>query len=204
MVFVVLRYCMTEVRDTTRSSEMSARLVRMSSWMPSVKKPLSFSSLMLLNGRTARDFSLTTGTVGSGALAATAGADGTGAGSGLAVGRNTTKAPSTSTATTSKAAAQGGNPARGAGAEGEEAAEETAGLDPAAGLRGDCNRRFTCSTNCGVGSPPGSRVHCDFRNCSGTLADVSAVSSTTTGKRNGRSSASRCVRSTASFHSSRK
>src|SRR5437870_5410631 len=48
---------MTDVRETTRSSRIRARLVRISSWTPSEKKPLSLSSLMLVNGRTAMDLS---------------------------------------------------------------------------------------------------------------------------------------------------
>src|SRR5258708_2940356 len=190
MVLVVLRYCMTDVRDTTRSSEISARLVSMSSWMPSVKNPLSFSSLMLLNGRTARDFSLMTRAGGSVDLTATATAGTTGVGSGLAAGRNNTKAPRAGTATPSRAAAQRGNPDLGPVA-GAAPWVRGADLAPAADLGGTCSRRFTCSTNCGVGSPPGRCVHCALRNCSGTLAEDSLVSSTTTGKRNDLWSASR-------------
>src|SRR6478736_8859121 len=111
MVFVVLRYCMTDVRDTTCSSGMSARLVRMSSWMPSVKNALSFSSLMLLNGSTARDFSLIAGVFCTGGSATAAVDTGTGAtGVGGAAGRKTTKAPSARTATTSTATAHRGKP----------------------------------------------------------------------------------------------
>src|SRR6478736_3060815 len=100
MVFVVLRYCMTDVRDTTCSSGMSARLVRMSSWMPSVKNALSFSSLMLLNGSTARDFSIASGAAATGAGDVTTDGGGTTA-VGWAAGRKITKAPSATTATPS-------------------------------------------------------------------------------------------------------
>src|SRR5258708_36672066 len=106
MVLVVLRYCMTDVRDTTRSSEISARLVSMSSWMPSVKNPLSFSSLMLLNGRTARDFSLMTRAGGSVDLTAASAAGTTGVASDLAAGRTNTTAPQATAGTPAKPAAE--------------------------------------------------------------------------------------------------
>jgi hypothetical protein len=49
-----------------------------------------------------------------------------------------------------------------------------------------------------------TRLHCRSRKRSGTRAAPSGVSSLITGSRKGWSSAMRCVRSTASFHSSRK
>ena len=73
-----------------------------------------------------------------------------------------------------------------------------------AAIFGVSSRRFTCATNCGVGSAPGRRVHCTRMNSGGTTAPASRVSSMTTGARNGTPSAIRCVCSTASFHSSRK
>jgi hypothetical protein len=73
------------------------------------------------------------------------------------------------------------------------------------GLAAGCvASRFTCATNSGVGSPPGRRVDCAFANDSGMTASYSGVLSITTGTRKGVPGASRCVRSSASFHSSRK
>jgi len=62
---------MTEVREMTFNSGMSARLVSRSSWMPSAKKALlSLSSLMFSNGRTAMDLSDTAGRTGAASAAA--------------------------------------------------------------------------------------------------------------------------------------
>src|SRR5688572_6678558 len=76
--------------------------------MPSVKNPLSFSSLMLLNGRTARDLSLAgAGTAGAATVGIASGGI-----AGACAGRKTTNAPSPITATPSSAAAQSGIPVR--------------------------------------------------------------------------------------------
>ena len=62
----------------------------------------------------------------------------------------------------------------------------------------------TRAVNADEVSPPGNRVQWRSRNRPGTRAAASDVASITTGSRNVRSSAIRCERSTASFHSSRK
>jgi hypothetical protein len=66
------------------------------------------------------------------------------------------------------------------------------------------SRRSARSANAAGVSGPKGRDHCSSRNRSGTRAVPSAVSSIATGSRNAWSSAMRCERSTASFHSNRK
>ena len=66
------------------------------------------------------------------------------------------------------------------------------------------SRRTSRSMISGGSCPRCRRIHWRSRNRSGTRAAASGVSSITNGSRNGWSSAMRCVRSTASFHSSRK
>ena len=61
-----LLYTITEERLMTFKSATLARLARISSWMPSVKKTFSSSALRLLNGSTAMDFS---GMAGAGVTA---------------------------------------------------------------------------------------------------------------------------------------
>src|SRR5882672_6086250 len=97
MDLLVVRYGITEVRETTRSSWTSARFVRMSSWMPSVKNSLSFSVLMLVNGRTAMDLSLSFGTAGAGDAVSAATFNGAAVDSGLRSSK-TPAATATSTA----------------------------------------------------------------------------------------------------------
>ena len=55
-----LLYCITDVRLITFRSAILARLVRISSCTPSVKKAFAFSSLRFSNGSTAIDFALMT------------------------------------------------------------------------------------------------------------------------------------------------
>ena len=56
------------------------------------------------------------------------------------------------------------------------------------------NSFLTLSANAGGVSPPFNRVHCTSVNESGTCASASRVSSMTTGSKNGRPFAMRCVR----------
>ena len=154
---VVPRYDMTEVRETTRSSRTSARFVRMSSCMPSVKKALSLSSLMLVNGSTAMDLSDTRAVVSAGGailLSAGGTAGGTDAGSDFRQ-RNTraTTAPM-ATAPTPQAhvgidflvsgVADPGFPV---------SARPAPAADCFAPFLGSSSSFFTCPTNCGVGTP---------------------------------------------------
>ena len=172
-VFVVLRYCITEVRDTTWSSRTSARLVRMSSWIPSEKNTLSFSSLMLLNGSTARDFGLMAGTGAAPAgLASTTGAGAAGSGS-LFPERSAKKtaAPIAITATAPKIKGKRDAGVAGVVVAGVACPEFVEGADPgrpasarpapvlAAAFFGASSSRFTWLTNSGVGAPCASRVH---------------------------------------------
>src|SRR6478609_1295423 len=112
---------------------------------------------MSTNGSTAMDLASTTAGAGAGSGALAAGAGGvvtTGVtGSGFAAGRRKTNATNATTATASPMVRKGGfDFARAAGA---LAGGRVVGRVAASLARLGFNRRFTCSTNCEVGSPPG-------------------------------------------------